>query len=108
MFLGYAHVLIGLLMHVRRCVQRLYILTTSEDSGGRESLAPLFWGSWAEKFGSPWSKEDLVMQHLLATATGMKFDQITQKAISNVLSCIHETVHQLISFVLCYMYINIK
>ncbi len=54
--LGYALVLIGLLVHVRRCAQRLYILTTSEDSGGRESLAPLFWGSWAEKFGNPWSK----------------------------------------------------
>ncbi len=52
-FLGYAHVLIGLLVHVRRCTQRLYILTTSEDSGGRESLAPLFWGSSAEKFGNP-------------------------------------------------------
>ncbi len=43
-----------LLVHVRRCAQRLYILTTSEDSGGRESLAPLCWGSWAEKFGNPW------------------------------------------------------
>ncbi len=53
--LGYAHVLIGLLVHVRCCAQRLYILTTSKDSGGRESLAPLFWGSWAEKFGNPWS-----------------------------------------------------
>ncbi len=50
--LGYAHVWIGLLVHVRRCAQCLYILTTSEDGGGRESLAPLFWGSWAEKFGN--------------------------------------------------------
>ncbi len=39
---------------MRRCAQCLYILITSEDSGGRESLAPLFWGSWAEKFGNPW------------------------------------------------------
>ncbi len=54
--LGYAHVLIGLLVHVRRCAQRLYILTTSEDSGGHESLAPLFWGLWAEKFGNPCTK----------------------------------------------------
>ncbi len=51
--LGYAHVWIGLLVNVRHCAQRLYILTTSEDSGGRESLAPLFWGSRAEKFGNP-------------------------------------------------------
>lgn len=51
--LGYAQVLIGLLVHVRRCAQRLYILTTSEDIGGRESLAQLFWVSWAEKFGNP-------------------------------------------------------
>ncbi len=53
--LGYARVLIGLLVHVRCCAQRLYILTTSKDSGGHESLAPLFWGSWAEKFGNPCS-----------------------------------------------------
>ncbi len=53
MFLGYARVLIGLLMHVRRCVQRLYILTTSEDSGGRESLAPLFWGRGLKSLGAP-------------------------------------------------------
>ncbi len=51
--LGYARVLIGLLVHVRCCAQRLYILTTSKDSGGHESLAPLFWGSWAEKLGTP-------------------------------------------------------
>ncbi len=51
--LGYAHICIGLLVHVRRCAQCLYILTTSEDGGGRESLAPLFWGRGLKSLGTP-------------------------------------------------------
>ena len=30
---------------------------TSGDSGGRQSLAPLFWGSRVEKFGNPWIRQ---------------------------------------------------
>ncbi len=68
--------MIGLLVHVRRCAQRLYILTTSEDSRGRESLAPLFWGVWEplvyrtncalhpERFGVIWSRCDDAREHL--------------------------------------------
>lgn len=38
-------------------------ITTSEDSGGRESLALLYWGSWGEKYGMK-AKERPFQQYL--------------------------------------------
>ncbi len=49
--LGYAHVLIGLLVHVRCCAQHLYILTTSKDSGGHWHR--YFGGRGMKSLGTP-------------------------------------------------------
>ncbi len=71
LFIVYVVILIGTVnafwtVCVRVCVWLCTTLyATSRDDGGPQSGVLLFWGSWAEKFGNPWSRDAMNVTEIM-------------------------------------------